>query len=696
MSEPDNRAVLSEIARQLGGTVNAEGQGDAHCPVCDKPTFRFKIGRDGFLTVSCHSGACRVQSIERPNPTWLRRVQDDLVGQGVSRQWFRASVETSDAPPSNLPTEDELDEFTHHLLVDLSKDRFKDHPWLTPDVAVQADLGFDPAWDQGRGRLVCPVYDTVGTGALRTVIYRSLHGAKVKSRVHLGTRGRHLYAPNGLDHDEPVLLVGGEKDVIAALASGWANVACFTNGDGPPEDPARAAALDGLPVVIAGDVDAATKSAQLATFLLDIASDVRVADLSTHSALLPEKGDVADVLQHPQLGPAALRDLIVSASPWEATDGERSALSDAIANRVQALKADELARAQVRAERIAEREARSKHVRHMPGDQFFLDIPDSPEVLWGEGSRILWIDGEPLMICGDDGTGKSTIDHQLIAARLGLRDDLLGYPVAPTDGLVVYLAMDRPEQARRAGNRLFPPDVVADFRSTLESQLVVWRGPLPVDVLASPDSLPDWLHSEFGGIADLHIDSLKDVASRLNEDHVGAGINSALQEVVSRGINVVSLHHQRKANGSNGKPEYLSDVYGSRWLTAGQGSVLMLVKPGESGKDQVEMKQLKEPADRIPAMLVRHDRVNGRSHVVVASLSAEAVLDQYGEDGATSLQVAAGMFDKDARDVTEAEKKKAERVLTALVKQELVNKESARTGGKGGSRPARFYLSQGD
>ncbi len=373
-------------------------------------------------------------------------------------------------------------------------------------------------------------------------------------------------------------------------------------------------------------------------------------------------------------------------------ESDAVALDRAVEEAVRRLHVQDAARRTFQAQRIAELHARSKHARKMTGSEFFLDLPDDSPVVWGDGKRILWIDGEPLLICGDDGTGKSTIDHQLIAARLGFRGDLLGYTVAQAEGTVLYLAMDRPEQARRAGSRLFPESVEIDFRSNLADKLAVWRGPLPVDVLAGPEVLADWIQSEFGSVVEVHADSLKDLAMNLSDDRVGGGINLAIQEVVSRGINWVGLHHQRKAGADNRFPDSLSDVYGSRWLTAGQGSVLMLVKAGKSDKDQVEMRQLKEPADRVPALLLEHDRSRGRTRVVEASQDPEQILRAAVEDGATALEVAAAMYAKDRGDVTAAEKKKADRLLARLIRNEEVTKRVGRKGGGGGTEPDRFHL----
>ena len=378
-------------------------------------------------------------------------------------------------------------------------------------------------------------------------------------------------------------------------------------------------------------------------------------------------------------------------------DAAASAPADLEEREYLRLHATHRARLRFEADLSEARHGNHSRSRRMDGADFFLDLPDKRPILWGDGSEVLWIDGEPLMIVGDDGTGKSTLDHQLLACRLGLRDTLLGYSVAPAEGRVVYLAMDRPEQARRAGARLFPKALGDEsFRPMLKDRLAVWRGPLPVDVLRSPEVLADWLFTTFGGdVAEVHADSLKDIHSGLSKDEIGSGINSAIQEVVARGVNWVGLHHQRKANGENKTPDQLSDVYGSRWLVAGHGSVLMLTKSGPEDKDLIEIRQIKEPDDRVRPMLLRHDRVNGRTHVVEEASTAEAALVAAGQAGVTVGGVAAAMFGKPERDVQPAERKKAERALGALVKKDWALKQPAAKGGKGGSTPALYFIVEG-
>ena len=101
------------------------------------------------------------------------------------------------------------------------------------------------------------------------------------------------------------------------------------------------------------------------------------------------------------------------------------------------------------------------------------------------------------------------------------------------------------------------------------------------------------------------IDSLKDVALGLSEDTPGAAVNQVLQLVVAADIEVVVLHHQRKASGDNKKPRSLDDVFGSTWLTAGAGSVVLLW--GRPGDPIVEVRHLKQPAEEVGPLSMIHD-----------------------------------------------------------------------------------------
>lgn len=266
--------------------------------------------------------------------------------------------------------------------------------------------------------------------------------------------------------------------------------------------------------------------------------------------------------------------------------------------------------AQLLAQEIAEaaKAGLSESNRVHDGASFLLDIPPIPPAVWGKGTEILWSRGEALIIAGPQGVGKTTLAGQLLRGALGLMPDgVLGYPVAPCDHRVGYLAMDRPEQARRNLSRMFHPDE----REYLAEFLRFWTGPPPTDMAADPETLVRIARQL--EVDMLFVDSLKDAAIGLSKDEVGAGYNRARQLCLEEGVQLAELHHMVK-NGADGKaPKQLRDVYGSGWITAGAGSVIVLW--GDAGDPIVEFHHLKQPLDEVGPFKVLHNRETGLSEM---------------------------------------------------------------------------------
>jgi hypothetical protein len=289
------------------------------------------------------------------------------------------------------------------------------------------------------------------------------------------------------------------------------------------------------------------------------------------------------------------------------------------------------------------------------GATFILDDPAELEPRWGTTSEVLWARGESVIIAGPPGVGKTTIAGQLTAALTGCVDNVLGYPVRPATR-VLYLAMDRPRQVRRALKRRFSE---AD-RANLTERLIVRPGPLPTDLSKVPDQLLTL--AQLHGADVVIVDSLKDAAVKLTDDETGGNVNRALQLCNAADIDVVVLHHQRKAQNGN-KPTHLEDVYGSTWITAGAGSVLLLW--GEAGSELVELSHLKQPADPVGPFSVEHDHHRGTSRIV-RGFDALAFLRNRGAAGAT-VSEAAQAEHGGPQSSGNAKWKKTERRLRALV-----------------------------
>ncbi|CAN5595486.1 hypothetical protein BH18ACT1_BH18ACT1_00240 [soil metagenome] len=311
--------------------------------------------------------------------------------------------------------------------------------------------------------------------------------------------------------------------------------------------------------------------------------------------------------------------------------------------------------------------------RLVDGATFILDQPDAVPPICGEDDRGLWSPGESLEIVGPPGVGKTTLTGQLTLSRLGLRGDVLGFPVVPGLKRVLYLACDRPPQIARSFRRM----AQEEDREVLADRLRVWRGPPVEDLARHPETLLQMAEDADADTAVL--DSFKDVALGLSDDDVGAGLNSALQLALVGGVEVIGLHHQRKPTGGNAKPNTLSDVYGSVWITAGAGSVVLLW--GNAGDPVVELTHLKQPADAVGPLHLLHDHDAGTT-TVIDQLDVDDLVRA--QPGITAQDVARLLFDTATPDRNQ--KEKARRKLDKLVGRSLY-----RSDGTPGGEAARYY-----
>lgn len=287
------------------------------------------------------------------------------------------------------------------------------------------------------------------------------------------------------------------------------------------------------------------------------------------------------------------------------------------------------------------------------GAAFLLDLPTTTPAVWGAGSHVLWAEGESLQLVGGNGLGKTTIAGQLVRARLGLADSLLQLPVRPGARRTLYLAMDRPRQIARALGRCFDEG----DRDVLAERLVVRKGPPPLDLAKFPEVLVALC--EAADADTVVVDSLKDAALGLSDDVVGAGWNRARQAAITSGVEVLELHHPTKRHTSVAEPVTIGDVYGSAWITAGVGSVVMLT--GAPGDPIVGFRHLKQPAEEVGPWRLIHDHDQGRTTVFhdvdLVQLAQRRPL--------TVRAAAAAVFEREQPSAAEVQK--ARRRLDALV-----------------------------
>jgi len=331
----------------------------------------------------------------------------------------------------------------------------------------------------------------------------------------------------------------------------------------------------------------------------------------------------------------------------------------------------------LRVERRAEVTAETPDV-FKPGGAFILDAPETPPAVWGDGEAVIWAEGEACIISAPQGVGKTTVALQVVRARLGLASKVLGYSVTPTSGNVLYLAMDRPSQFRRAASRLF----TEDDRAVLDARLKIWAGPPPYDMAQRRDILA--VMCQKAGADTVIVDSVKDAAIGLSNDEVGAGYNRCRQQALAEGVQVLELHHTRKApvDGS-GEPNSIDGVYGSTWITSGAGSVISLW--GQPGDPIVKWRHLKQPATEVGPFTVIHNHESGVSEVQT-QIDVLRVVGLSGASGLTAEALARRMFD--AEKITPSLREKARRLLEKRVKTgHLLRREGA-----GPSDPAAYFI----
>lgn len=355
---------------------------------------------------------------------------------------------------------------------------------------------------------------------------------------------------------------------------------------------------------------------------------------------------------------------------------EQGRLEGQIVEELRRLRARHAAEIQFTQEQAEQaKTAAAEAARVHDGADFLLDLPPAPPALWGKGEDVLWARGEALMIAGPQGVGKTTIAGQLLRATIGIGGEVLGYPVEPTQNRVLYLAMDRPEQARRNLARMFIGDVEEYGRDYLAEMLRFWSGPPPTDIALDPEGLVRLAQQHGADV--VFVDSLKDAAVGLSKDEVGAGYNRARQLALAEGVQVVELHHTVK-NGADGhKPNNINGIYGSTWLTSGCGSVVLLW--GEPGDPIIDFTHLKQPMNEVGPLKVRHNRDTGLAEVFHdADTDVVALARRSPTQGLSALEAARCMFSTEQ--ASKAQVEKARRKLGELVAAGLLVFREAGTG----------------
>lgn len=327
--------------------------------------------------------------------------------------------------------------------------------------------------------------------------------------------------------------------------------------------------------------------------------------------------------------------------------------------------------------------AGAEKVSRIPGGTFVLDTPAVPRAVWGSGNNVLAAEGEPTMITGLTGVGKTTLVQQVVKGRMK-GGDVLGFPVVADERPVLYLACDRPVQAARSFRRMFDED----DRRLLNDRLVVWRGALPHDLSREPEVLSAMAEKYGAGM--VVIDSLKDVVAKLTGDEEANRANLAFQGLMVMGVELLVLHHHRKNQpGEIKQRPSLANIYGSTWLTAGMGNVLYIA--GEAGDIVVELNHLKQSVNDVGPIQIRHDHDRGETTVDEGNVDLVAVMASpaYASCGLTALDAAKLIFGADKPRKNDVEK--ARRKLDEIVKRGAAHKREGGRSITGTQLPVTYH-----
>ena len=186
------------------------------------------------------------------------------------------------------------------------------------------------------------------------------------------------------------------------------------------------------------------------------------------------------------------------------------------------------------------------------------------------------------------------------------------------------------------------------------------------------------------GVGTIIVDSVKDLAPGISDDPVGSKLNMSWQEVITRDIQLMLLHHERKAANSAKRVHSLDDVYGSTWVTSGLGSVIVL--DGNPGDPTVELRHLKQPAEPVGPLTLRHEHSVGRTVLFDERPDLLQYLIATGPNGITAEEAALAIIGR----ATDNDRKTIRRQLARLVIGGMARKEMGKRSGHG-SEGDRWY-----
>lgn len=331
-------------------------------------------------------------------------------------------------------------------------------------------------------------------------------------------------------------------------------------------------------------------------------------------------------------------------------------------------------------------------------DALLDEEPSEIRVLWGTDSKRVLASSGPTLLFGPDSAGKTTIASLVTAAAVGLRNEVLGWPVTPlpeTEG-VLYLALDRPEDVEDRHRSL---KLLRHPRVTLIKRLPEGMPELLV-ARDNPDHLARLvarIEEHRGPIGLVVIDNLQRTFGPPSETSASAYGAKAVNELAPRYVLSVTQVPKR----ANRPTSHYDSLLAADGLSLYASSVSVYVT--RPGADKVEARHHKgRGADSTEVLDVAINWATGAAEVVVDRKLSEAkpkssytetelgkaVLEVLPDDSSEALgsaDIARAVFK--VVDLDQSHRTRTNKALTSLVEEGAIG---MRVDGEHRTAP-RFY-----
>ena len=225
--------------------------------------------------------------------------------------------------------------------------------------------------------------------------------------------------------------------------------------------------------------------------------------------------------------------------------------------------------------------------------------PEYIPLIGNKDTGLLWAKGAPLYIAGSEGTGKTFLLLQYVRAAFSNEKWLGRFRVAPLERheRIVILNMDRPEPLKiRLGQIIetmalppMPHRIQMLQMSDLQGKNLINDPTLLKDICRETES------------THVLIDGLDRLLEDVTADQGGRAVADGMTHALSGGFQVMATMHLVKSRDNAPANNRSRDVYGSQYLGASAGSLLVLNKESETC---ITLKQRKN--------IVGHEPFDGR------------------------------------------------------------------------------------